>query len=386
MAKQVRIPAVFMRGGTSKGVFFRSQDLPDSQAQRDAIFAAALGSPDPYGRQLDGLGGGSSSLSKVMIVEPAQGDDAAIADIVYTFVQVPVAGRVMDYSGNCGNLTAAVGPFAVDTGLVSVADGPVVLRLLNRNTGKIIRASFTVQQGEAVAAGALAIPGVGGTGALIQLDFLTPAGAKTGKLLPTGHVTDTLVLGHGKTVTVSCVDASNPVVFVEGAALGLTRVPSPSDLQANTALMGTLDRVRRLGGVRMGLADGPNAVPLANPKIAVLFPASDQPAFGLAGLTAGSMDLMALVLSMEKVHAALPVTTALCMVVAAALPGTVPARLARGRESLRLRIGNPSGVVETLADLAWGGDDWQVRSAGLVRTARRLMEGSVCVPAEIFNA
>ncbi len=386
MAKQVRIPAVFMRGGTSKGVFFRSQDLPDSQAQRDAIFAAALGSPDPYGRQLDGLGGGSSSLSKVMIVEPAQGDDAALADIVYTFVQVPVAGRVMDYSGNCGNLTAAVGPYAVDTGLVSVADGPVVLRLLNRNTGKIIRASFTVQQGEAVAAGSLAIPGVGGTGALIQLDFLTPAGAKTGKLLPTGHVTDTLVLGHGKTVTVSCVDASNPVVFVEGAALGLTRVPSPTDLQADTALMGTLDRVRRLGGVRMGLAEGPNAVPLANPKIAVLFPASDQPAFGLAGLTAGSMDLMALVLSMEKVHAALPVTTALCMVVAAALPGTVPARLARGRESLRLRIGNPSGVVEALADLAWGGDDWQVRSAGLVRTARRLMEGSVCVPAEIFAA
>jgi 2-methylaconitate isomerase len=381
MGRQRRIPAVFMRGGTSKGIFFCAEDLPADRDLWDAVFAAALGSPDPYGRQLDGLGGGVSSLSKVMIVERPTGAESALADVVYTFVQVPVGGGPLDYSGNCGNLTAAVGPFAVDCGLITAADGELTVRLLNRNTGKIVRSRFRVVDGEAAVLGRTVIPGVAGQGAPVFLDFDAPAGAVTGALLPTGSPTDTLVLDHGRSITVSCVDASNPVVFVEGAQLGLKQIPTVASLQADSDLMTLLDRVRRLGGVRMRLAQSPGRVALSAPKIALLFAPSDVPGMALGGLSAASMDILAIALSMEKVHAALPVTTALCLAVAACVPGTVPARLARRREGQWMRIGNPAGVLVTEAHVTWRDGHWTVQSAGLVRTARRLMEGHVCIPS-----
>src|SRR5471032_752213 len=187
--KQFKIPAVFMRGGTSNAIVLHERDLPRDHALWDEIFLAAIGSPDPYGRQLDGMGGGVSSLAKVCIIGPPTRDDA---DVDYTFAQVQVKESAVDYGGNCGNMSSAIGPFAVDEGLVSVADGKCAVRIHNTNTGKVIRASFAVPNGRSVAEGDLAIPGVAGTGAAVRLDFLDPGGASTGRLLPGGAVRQTL--------------------------------------------------------------------------------------------------------------------------------------------------------------------------------------------------
>ena len=200
-----------MRGGTSKGLFFRDSDLPEEPAARTQFFLAALGSPDPYGRQLDGLGGGISSLSKVMVVAAS---DAPDIDVQYTFGQVAVDRAVVDYSGNCGNLSSAVGPFAVDEGLVRVSGDRAVLRMLNTNTSKIVRSEFGLVGDQAEVDGDLAIPGVAGRGAPVRLDFLDPGDAVTGSLLPTGTVRETLKVKDWGAYEVSIIDATTPVVTV----------------------------------------------------------------------------------------------------------------------------------------------------------------------------
>ena len=208
--KQLKIPAVFMRGGTSNAVVFHAKDLPRDRAQWDEIFLAAIGSPDPYGRQLDGMGGGVSSLSKVCVVGPSSRPDA---DIDYTFAQVQVKEAKVDYGANCGNMSSAMGPFAVDEGLVKVSGQDALVRVHNTNTKKIIWSRFPLDDGLAAVDGDLAIPGVAGTGAPVKLEFREPGGATTGKLLPTGNVADTLdVPGFGK-FRVSMVDAANACVF-----------------------------------------------------------------------------------------------------------------------------------------------------------------------------
>ena len=203
--KQLKLPAVFMRGGTSNAVVFHAGDLPRDRAQWDEIFLAAIGSPDPYGRQLDGMGGGVSSVSKVCVVGPSTRPDA---DIDYTFAQVQVKKAEVDYSANCGNMSSAMGPFAVDEGLIKVSGREAIVRIHNTNTKKIIQARFNMDEGLSEVDGDLAIPGVSGTGSPVRLEFLQPGGATTGKLLPTGNVTDVLdVPGVGK-LTVSMVDAA----------------------------------------------------------------------------------------------------------------------------------------------------------------------------------
>src|SRR5262245_35617824 len=216
--KQLRIPAAFMRGGTSNAVVFHAKDLPADRAQWDEIFLAAIGSPDPYGRQLDGMGGGVSSLSKVCVIGPATRKDA---DIDYTFAQVLVKDARVDYSANCGNMSSAMGPFAVDEGVVKAAGQEALVRVHNTNTGKTIWSRFPLDDGTAAVDGALAIPGVAGTGAPVRLEFREPGGATTGKLLPTGNVADMLdVPGYGA-VRVSMVDAANACVFVRASDLGV---------------------------------------------------------------------------------------------------------------------------------------------------------------------
>jgi 2-methylaconitate cis-trans-isomerase PrpF len=206
-----RLPAVFMRGGTSKALMLHRHDLPAAQAEWNPIFLRAMGSPDPNGRQLDGMGGGLSSVSKVCVLSRSSRPDA---DIDYTFAQVMVKDAHVDYSGNCGNMSSAVGPFAVDEGLVDAADGEATVRIYNTNTDKIIHSTFAVHGGQAVERGELAIPGVAGTGAPIRLDFVSPGGASTGRLLPSGRVVDEVeVPGLGK-VEVSMVDAANACVLV----------------------------------------------------------------------------------------------------------------------------------------------------------------------------
>ena len=371
------IPAVFMRGGTSKGLFFRDRDLPADPANRDALLLRALGSPDPYGRQLDGMGGGISSLSKAAIIGPPTRDDA---DIDYTFAQVAVDAPVVDYGSNCGNLSAAVGPFAVDERLCARADGGALVRIHNTNTGKVIHSTFAVCDGQAVVEGDLAIPGVPGAGAPVRLDFFDPGGSRTGELLPTGEPVDVLDAG-GARIRASLVDAANPLVIVAAAEVGLSGVEAPAEIEARPGVMALLDQVRREAGVRMGLGRAPADVPLSIPKLAVV--SAPQPFSTLAGeeIAADAHDLAVRMLSMERAHRAVPVTGALCLGVASRVPGTVLQELMSCSPGRDLRLGTPSGVVTVGADVEQREGAPHAVSATLLRTARRLMQGAVAVPA-----
>jgi len=368
---QRAIPAIFMRGGTSKGLFFHRRDLPAEPADWDPIFLAAIGSPDPYGRQLDGMGGGISSLSKVMVVARSGRTDA---DVDYTFGQVAVGEPLVDYGGNCGNLTSAIGPFAVDEGLVRTGDGEARLRLYNTNSDKLIEARFAVRAGRAVVEGAQALPGVAGTGAPIHLDFLDPGGAVTGRLLPTGAAVDRLdVPGHGP-IEVSVVDATTAVAFVRAGDLGLAGNEMPEALEAMPEVLKRLEAIRLAVAERIGLPSSGKAVP----KIG--FVAPPQAATTLAGerLAPEAMQLCARIMSMGRPHRALPLTGALCLAVAAAIEGSIVAR-ARSAGASALVVAQPSGLLHLNAEVE-AGPQWRARRASVVRTARRLMEGRVLVP------
>jgi 2-methylaconitate isomerase len=374
------VPAVFMRGGTSKGLFFHAGDLPADPAGRDRLLLAALGSPDPFGRQLDGMGGGMSSLSKAAMIGPPTRPGV---DVDYTFAQVAVDRAVVDLGANCGNLSSAVGPFAVDQGLCPRPDGPALVRIHNTNTGGLIDAGFDVCGGRAETEGELAVPGVAGTGAPIRLDFLDPGGARTGHLLPTGRPVDELEVEGAGRFRLSLVDAANPTAFVAAAELGLDGSESPGELEARPELLALLDRLRRLAGVAMGLASDPGAVELANPKIAVLCP--PRPFRTLDGrlVAAADHDIGVRMLSMERAHRAVPVTGALCLAVACQVVGSVAQAVVAAPPAAGgpVRVGNPSGVVQVAAEVAEEAGGWRTASASLYRTARTLMRGEVAVPA-----
>jgi 2-methylaconitate isomerase len=373
------VPAVLVRGGTSKGLFFHGEDLPADPGARDRLLLAALGSPDPYGRQLDGMGGGISSLSKAAVIGPPTRPDA---DVDYTFAQVAVDRPVVDLGANCGNLSSAVGPFAVDQGRVPRADGPALVRIHNTNTGGLIHAGFAVRGGCAETRGGLAIPGVAGTGAPIRLDFLDPGGARTGRLLPTGRPVDELDLAGAGRFRLSLVDATNPVAFVAAAELGLDGTESPDRLEARPEVMALLDRLRRLAGVLMGLAPDPGTVALASPKIAVVCPPRPFRTLDGRPVAAADHDVGVRMLSMERAHRAVPVTGALCLGVACRVAGTVAHALAATPATAGdpVRVGTPSGVVQVAADVAEAAGGWRAGSASLYRTARTLMRGEVAVP------
>jgi hypothetical protein len=377
---QAFIPAIFMRGGSSKGVFFHARDLPAERAARDAIFLSVLGSPDPYGRQLDGMGGGISSLSKAVIIGPPTHPDA---DVDYLFAQVAVDKPVVDWSSNCGNLSSAVGPFAVDEGLVRVADGEALVRIHQVNTKRIIHARFPVRGGKAVTAGDFAMAGVSGSGARIRLDFLAPGGGATGRLLPTGNPQDTLH-HEGRAYAVSLIDAANACVFLDARDLGMTGTESPDAIEADPARMALLDALRRKAGVMMGLAATPEKVGLALPKIAVVAPPAAYHALDGAAFTADSHDIAVRMISMERAHRAVPLTGAMCLGVASRITGSVPHRLAgpptRADET---RVTNPSGILSVGAEVRQGSAGWHAESAVVYRSARRLMQGQVAVPAAL---
>jgi 2-methylaconitate isomerase len=286
--KQLKLPAVFMRGGTSNAIVFHAKDLPRERAQWDEIFLAAIGSPDPYGRQLDGMGGGGSSVSKVCVVGPPSRRDA---DIDYTFAQVQVKKAEVDYSANCGNMSSAMGPFAVDEGIFKVSGREAVVRIHNTNTNKIIQARFTMDEGLSEVDGDLAIPVVSGTGSAVRLEFLQPGGATTGKLLPTGNVTDVLdVPGVGK-LTVSMVDAANATVFVRAADIGLTGTEMPDALEGNAGIMKKLAAIRVAASVAMGISESPEEAAKKSAVPFVGFIAQPQDAALLTGETIKAADI-----------------------------------------------------------------------------------------------
>ncbi len=372
-----RIPAVFIRGGTSKGVFFHARDLPSDPAARDALFLTVIGSPDPYGRQLDGMGGGYSSVSKAVIIAPSDRDDA---DVDFTFAQVVVDKPLVDYAQTCGNLSSAVGPFAVDEGLVRVPDGPAVVRVFNTNTAKIYHAHFQVRGGRAVEVGDYVLAGVSGSAALVRLDYVHPGGAMTRAFLPTGNAVDTFELAEVGKVEASLVDATNPVVFVDAAAFGKTATEHPDTLDADKAFMAAMDDLRRQAGVAMGMAERPQDVPLSNPKIAILASPTDCTTIAGEAIGAAEHDILIRILSMEKCHKAVTGTGAMCLSAACGVVGSIPHRLRRGNDP-KVRICSPSGVVELAADVGQTEDGtWEARAISVERTQRRLMEGWVRLP------
>ena len=376
---QARIPAAFIRGGTSKALVFKESDLPPDRPTRDRIFCRILGSPDAYGRQLDGMGGGLSSLSKVVVVEPSARADA---DVDYTFVQVAVDRAVADYGSMCGNMSASIGPFAVDEGLVQAPGNEATVRVYNTNTDKIYLATFPVKDGRSVDAGEFEIPGVSGKGAKIRLDYLDPGGAATDALLPTGRTRDVLSIEGPGAVEVSMVDATNPVVFARAADLGRTAMESPAELDSDGALMERLESIRRRASVAMGMSDTPESAGLSNPKVAIV--AQPRAFTALDGRSYGPDEyhIAARIVSMGKVHRAVTLTGAMCIAAAARIPGTVPNEVARS--AAPTLIGNPSGLLPVEADVRKSGGGFRVVTATTYRTQRRLMDGFVLFPHELL--
>ena len=383
---QRRIRAAFIRGGTSKAVVFRREDLPEHVGEWPAIFREIMGSPDSYGRQLDGMGGGLSSLSKVCVVGPAQDDRA---DVDYTFAQIGVEDGAVDFSGNCGNMSAAIGPFAIDEGMVTAAgDGETTLRIHNTNTGKIIRTRFAVKAGRAVVGGDLSIDGVCGTGAPIALEFCDPGGTATGQLLPTGRAADQITLADRRTIEASLVDAANPCIFVRARGLDKSGAELPDALYRDRAFLASMEEIRRRGAMAMGLADTVEQAGLkpANPKIAIVAPTAEAAILSGRIVAADEADISIRMLSMGQPHRAVPVTGALCVAVAARIGGTVVAQILAEQgneisETGAIRVSHPSGIILVEADVsAEPGHTPAVRSATVYRTARRLFEGHVLLP------
>jgi 2-methylaconitate cis-trans-isomerase PrpF len=355
-----------MRGGTSRCLVFHERDLPAPGPARDAILIAALGSPDPNGRQLDGLGGGISSLSKACIIGPAS---VPGADVDYTFAQVMVHKAFVDYAGNCGNCSSSVGPFAIDEGLVAARDGETIVRIHNTNTKKLIVAHVPVANGEAAVAGDFELAGVAGRGARIALDFVDPGGAGTGRLLPTGRARD-VIAG----IEVSCVDASNPVVFVRARDLGLTGTEMPQAVDADHELGARLEKLRVEAGARMGMAES-----AAVPKIAFVATPAAYSALDGTRQGAGDFDVLGRAISMANCHRAFPLTVAMCLAVAARIPGSVVQQCVSSPTG-DVRLGHPSGVLPIAARVDTAGGQPRAETVTVYRSARRLMEGFVRVP------
>ena len=377
MAQQ-RIKAVFMRGGTSKAVVFQRSDLPSDPAAWDDIFLAVMGSPDPNGRQLDGMGGGISSLSKVCIVGPSTRPDA---DIDYTFAQVSVKDAAVDYSGNCGNMSSAMGPFAAEEGLCVVPrDGIAVVRIHNTNTRKIITSRFTMTDGVADTEGDLAIDGVAGAAASIRLEFNDPGGARTGRLLPTGKARDVLEVAGVGSIEATMIDAANPCVFVHAASLGKTGAELPDALEADAACLATLEAIRRAASVAMGLSPDLETAArvLSVPKVAIV--SAPRAATTLSGraLAADDMSIAVRMISIGQPHRAVPMTGATCLAIATRVEGSIPYALAVRRDG-PIAIAHPSGIamVDARVDHAHDAAKAHAAFGAVYRTMRKLFEGYV---------
>jgi 2-methylaconitate isomerase len=372
-----RYPCAFIRGGTSKALVFHARDLPADRREWDAIFLRAMGSPDPYGRQLDGMGGGVSSLSKVCVIGPPTVDGA---DVDYTFVQVQVREARCDWSGNCGNMSSAIGPFAVDEGLVDAPrGGEAQVRIHNTNTRKIIRSRFPVRDGRSVETGELSIPGVHGTGAPVRLEFIEPGGASTGRLLPTGRVLNELEVPGIGVVPASMIDAANACVFLEAQRFGLRGNELPDELDANAALLAQLRDVRLHASVAMGITaslDEARAKPMI-PFVGLVSAPRDSETIGGGRVAAEEGDLVVRMISNGQPHRALPLTGSLCTAVAAQIEGSIPHRLARRGRAGPLRLSMPSGVLTVDAAVTLREAGWHAEHGSFFRTTRRLFDGFV---------
>lgn len=373
----MRIPAVFMRGGTSRGLFFHAHDLPADPAERERVILASYGSPDPNRRQVDGMGGATANTSKVAII--GRSDDPDI-DVTYTFGQVAIDRPLIDWAGNCGNISSAVGPFAIDEGLVPATGERTTVRFLNTNTNKVIVAHVPTRDGKFDPHGDLVIPGIANAGSAIQLDYINPGGAVTGKVLPTGSPRDHIEV-DGQPIAVSIVDAANPLAFIRLADVGLTGRETADDIDGKPALLGRLEAIRAAAGKLAGIAGSAERISSDFPSVPKLTLVGPPVDYGLSDgrrAAASDMTLRLTMMSMGRMHPSIALTGSICAAVAVKIPGTLAHEAAAGQAGDAItRIGHPAGIVAVTASPVAEGGDWRVDSVGVLRTARRLFEGAV---------
>lgn len=375
MSEQRALHCVIMRGGTSRALFLRANDLPQDPRARDAVILALFGSPDP--RQIDGLGGADILTSKVAIIGPPTRPDA---DLDYTFGQVSIHEPVVDYDINCGNISAAVGVYAIEEGFVRTSEPTTAVRVHNTNTGKIFVAHVPVLGGAPAVEGECVIDGVPGSGAEIVLDYTGTVGAATGSLLPTGHPRDQLPVPRlGRQVEVSIVDVANLCVFVSAADVGMSGTEGPKEFSA--AHLQALMAVKEAAAETVGVPpDGLVPLPVA------VAPAVSYHTFTGVDVQAEDVHFLARLAGGRPpmLHKAFPGTAGACTAVATVIDGTVPALISRPVRGDQIVIGHPSGVMHTRARVR-GGPPWEVQRAGYSRTARRLMEGYAFVRASVLS-
>jgi probable AcnD-accessory protein PrpF len=384
---QLRIPAVLMRGGTSKGVFFLADDLPADPFERDQLLLRVIGSPDPYGQHIDGLGGTTSSTSKVVILARSQRPDC---DVDYLYGAVAVAAPVIDWSGNCGNLSAAVGPCAISAGLVPApAEGRATVRIWQANLGKRIIAHVPMQAGEVQEDGDFELDGVSFPAAEVQLEFLDPATDSSDQeagsaMFPSGRCLDQLdIPGLGR-VEATLINAGNPTIFVAASSLGLVGTELQADVNSHPDLLALAETVRAHAAVAMGLverAEDATRLRPHTPKLAFVAAPAGYTASDGRAVNAADIDLLARIFSMGRLHHAMTGTGAVAIAAAAAIPGTLVQRLAPIGADGRVRFGHPSGRLSVGAEACQRDGHWAVTKVLMSRSARRLMEGFVRVPA-----
>lgn len=394
-APQLRIPATYMRGGTSKGVFFRLEDLPEAcrtpGRARDRLFQRVIGSPDPYGKQTDGMGGATSSTSKCVIVSPAT---VPGHDVDYLYGQVSIDADVVDWSGNCGNLSTAAGAFAIHAGYVDAAkipqDGICTVRIWQANIGKTIVAHVPISGGQVQESGDFALDGVTFPAAEIVLEFLDPAdeGEAGGAMFPTGNLVDLLdVPGVGR-LPATLITAGIPTVFVNATDIGFDGTELQPAINEDRAALAKLEAIRVAGALRMGLIRTPEeaATRQHTPKIAFVAAPMDYVASSGKAIAAADIDLNVRAVSMGKLHHAMMGTASVAIATAAAVPGTLVNLAAGGGARDAVRFGHPSGTLRVGASVAEVDGQWTVTRAVMSRSARILMEGAVRIPAEQVQA
>ncbi len=389
---QLRIPATYMRGGTSKGVFFRLLDLPEVAQQpgpaRDALLLRVIGSPDPYAKQIDGMGGATSSTSKTVILAKSSKQDH---DVDYLFGQVAIDKAFVDWSGNCGNLSAAVGAFAISSGLVDAAkinaNGITTVRIWQANIGKTIIAHVPMTNGQVQESGDFELDGVTFPAAEVQLEFLDPAAdddGSGGSMFPTGNVVDTLEVPGIGSFAATMINAGIPTIFVNAVDIGYTGTELQDAINGDAKALAMFETIRAYGAVKMGLiADIAEASTRQHtPKIAFVAKPLDYQASSGKSVAATDIDLLVRALSMGKLHHAMMGTAAVAIGTAAAIPGTLVNLAAGGVARDAVRFGHPSGTLRVGAKAEQIDGDWIVTKAIMSRSARVLMDGTVRVPAE----
>ncbi len=385
---QIKIPATYMRGGTSKGVFFNAKDLPPPGPRRDAILLRVLGSPDPYGKQIDGLGNASSSTSKAVILSKSTRPGH---DVDYLFGQVSIDQPFVDWSGNCGNLSAAVGPCAIHLGLIDAAripiHGSVTVRIWQANIGKTIVAHVPIGNGQVQETGDFELDGVTFPAAEVPLEFIEPAD-DSGAMFPTGNVVDTLEVPGVGSFQATLINAGIPTIFLNAKDVGCTGTELQGDINEDQAALARFETIRAHGAVRMGLIrDVAEAAQRQHtPKIAFVASPASYTASSGKRIAAGDIDLLARALSMGKLHHAMMGTAAVAIGTAAAIPGTLVNLAAGGGTRNAVRFGHPSGTLRVGAEAQQINGQWQVTKALMSRSARILMEGWVRIPADTFQA